>query len=135
MAQLAFRTADRLRRATALHSLIAGRLMAMTQLDRPGARLRGGTAVHGRRTGFLGDYTRQFQLPRPDRLGPTARLLTHLGATGTASTSPNRATNLIWHGCDTLTKATLGHRMGWENAQRQAGEPHSGARWAVHPRG
>lgn len=36
VAQLAFRTADRLWRAIPLHSLIAGRLIAMTQLGRPG---------------------------------------------------------------------------------------------------
>ena len=42
------------------------------------------------------------------------------GATGTASTIPKRFTKSCRHGYDTLAHSTLGHRIGLENARRQA---------------
>ena len=120
---LAFRTADRLQRAIAINSVIAWRLMAMTRLGRQVPDCAAELLFTDSELSFLSDYAEDFRLPGPDRLGPAVRLVAHLGGYRGRKHDPEPGHQLIWHGYDTLTKATLGHRTALKKAQLQAGDP------------
>ena len=122
---LVFRTADRLQRAIAIQSVIAWRLMVMTLLGRQVPDCDAALMFTDHELGFLGDYARKFGLPGPDRLGPAVRLVAHLGGYRDRKHDPEPGNQLMWHGYDTLTKATLGHRIGLESAGNHAIESQS----------
>jgi hypothetical protein len=69
--------------------------------------------------GFLGDYARKFGRPGPASLGPAVRLVAHLGGYRGRKHDPDPGNQIMWHGYDTLTKATLGHRIGLESARNR----------------
>ncbi len=117
---LAFRTADRLERAIAIQSVIAWRIMVMTLLGRQVPDCEAELMFTNHELGFLGDYARKFGQPGPDRLGPAVRLVAHLGGYRDRKHDPEPGNQIMWHGYDTLTKATLGHRIGLESARNHA---------------
>ena len=88
---LAFRTADRLQRAIAINSVITWRIMVMTLLGRQVPEC---------------EAELMFTDPELDFLG--------------RKQDPEPGHQIMWHGYDTLTKATLGHRI----ARNSAPPPH-----------
>ena len=117
---LAFRTADRLRRAIAINSVIRWRLMVMTLLGRQVPDCAAELMFTDRELGFLGDYARTFRLPSPERLGTAVRLVAHLGGYRDHKHDPEPGHQIMWHGYDTLAKSTLGHRIGIESVGNRA---------------
>ncbi len=117
---LIFRTADRLQRAIAINSVIAWRIMVMTLLGRQVPDCAAALMFTDHELGFLSDYARKFSLPGPDSLGPAVRLVAHLGGYRDRKHDPEPGSQLMWHGFDTLTKATLGHQIGLESAGNHA---------------
>ena len=77
--RMGFRTAQRMQRAVAIHSVIAWRLMVMTLLGRQVPDCDPGLLYTEAELGFLRDYARQHGQPCPDQLGKAARLVAHLG--------------------------------------------------------
>ena len=117
---LAFRTADRLQRAVAINAVIAWRLMVMTLLGRQVPECAASLMFSDQELEFLGDYSRQYGLPGPDSLGPAVRLVAHLGGYRARKHDPEPGHQLMWHGYDTLTKATLGHQIARNRALEAA---------------
>ena len=111
---LAFRTADRLERAIAINAVIAWRLMVMTLLGRQVPECAASLMFSDPELEFLGDYSRKYGLPGPDSLGPAVRLVAHLGGYRDRKHDPDPGHQIMWHGYDTLTKATLGHQIARE---------------------
>ena len=69
---------------------------------------------------FLHDYAVQYGLSAPANLGDTVRLVAHLGGYRDRKHDPDPGNQIMWHGYDTLSKATLGHRIGFEGGKRHA---------------
>ena len=117
---LAFRTARRLQRAIAINAVIAWRIMLMTLLGRqtPGGAPELMFTDH--ELGFLGDYAVQYGAPGPDALGDTVRLVAHLGGYRDRKHDPDPGNQIMWHGYDTLSTATLGHRIAIEISRNAA---------------
>ena len=120
---LRFHEADRLPRSIAINSVIAWRLLAMTQLGRQAPDCAAELLFTDHELRFLDAYARQFRLPGPDGLGSAVHLVAYLGGYRNRKHDPEPGLQPFWHGYDTLTKATLGHRIGLEHAQRQAEKP------------
>ena len=120
---LAFHEEDWLQRSVAINSVIAWRLMAMTRLGQQVPDSAPELLFSDHELRFLVDYAQQFQLPGPDRLESAVRLVAHLGGYRGRKHDPDPGLNLMWHGCDTLIGATLGHRIALADARRQAGQP------------
>ena len=120
---LAFHADDWVQRSVAINSVIAWRLMAMTRLGQQVPDSAPELLFSDHELRFLVDYAQQFQLPGPDRLESAVRLVAHLGGYRGRKHDPDPGLNLMWHGCDTLIGATLGHRIALADARRQAGQP------------
>ena len=117
---LAFRTADRLQRAIAINSVIAWRIMLMTLLGRQVPECGANLMFTDHELNFLHDYAVQYGLSAPANLGDTVRLVAHLGGYRDRKHDPDPGNQIMWHGYDTLSKATLGHRIGFEGGKRHA---------------
>ncbi len=59
---------------------------------------------------FLRHYALNSRLDAPDTLGNAVRLVAHLG--GYRGRTPDPGNQIMWQGYGTLTKATIGHRIG-----------------------
>ncbi len=118
---LTFRTADRLQRAIAINGVIAWRIIVMTLLGRQVPNCAAALMFTDHELGFLSDYARKFSLSGPDSLGPV-RLVAHLGGYRDRKHDPEPGSQLMWHGYDTLTKATLAHQIGLKSARNHATE-------------
>ena len=119
---LAFPAVDWLQRSIAINSVIAWRLMAMTRLGQQVPESAPGLLFSDHELRFLVDYAQRFQLPGPNRLESAVRLVAHLGGYRGRKHDPDPGLKLMWHGCDTLIGATLGHRIALKDARRQAGQ-------------
>lgn len=117
---LRFWTTDWLPRALAINSVIAWRLMVMTLLGRQEPACAAELLFADDELRFLGDYARKFDLRGPEHSGAAVRLVAHLGGYRGRKHDPEPGDQIMWHGYDTLIKATLGHRIALADARRQA---------------
>ena len=111
---LAFRTAERLQRAIAINAVIAWRIMLMTLLGRQVPDCDSTLMFTDHELGFLRDYAAQYRLSGPQSLGATVKLVAHLGGYRNRKHDPELGNQIMWHGYDMPTKATLGHRIAIE---------------------
>ena len=111
---LAFRTAERLQRAIAINAVIAWRIMVMTLLGRQVPDCDGQLMFTDHELAFLRDYAAQYRLAGPDNLGAAVELVAHLGGYRNRKHDPEPGNQIMWHGYDMLSKATLGHRIAIE---------------------
>ena len=117
--RLAFRMAQRLRRAVAINSVIAWRLMVMTLLGRQVPDCDPGLLFTEHKLEFLDQYAASQALRPPEKLGAAVRLAADLGGYRGRKHGPAPGHQIMWEGYDTLTKATLGHRTAVEYAARK----------------
>ena len=117
---LRFRKAERLQRATAIHAVIAWRIMVLTLLGRPVPDCAPTLMFTDPELAFLRDYAREQAMPAPDPLGAAVRLVAHLGGYRDRKHDPEPGHQIMWHGSNRLSSATLGHRIGFQAGQRQA---------------
>jgi len=117
---LAFRSADRLQRAIVIKSVIAWRIMLLTLLGRQVPHCEAELMFTGHELEFLQDYARKCRLPGPGDLGAAVRLVARLGGYRDRRHDPEPGHQIMWHGYDTLTKATLGHKIAIERAQEDS---------------
>ena len=64
--------------------------------------------------GFLRDYATQYRLSAPHSLGAAVELVAHLGGYRNRKHDPEPGNQVMWHGYDMLSKATLGHTVAIE---------------------
>ncbi len=119
---LAFRTADRLQRAIAINSVIAWRIMLMALLGRQVPECDAELMFTDHELSFLRDYAAEVGLPPPEHLGDAVRLVANLGGHRHRKHDPSPGNQIMWQGYDTLSKATLGHRIGVAGATKLAME-------------
>ena len=74
----------------------------------------------GQELDFLRDYSREYGTAGPDSLGLAVRLVGRLGGYRDRKHDPDPGHQLMWHGYDTLTEATLGHRIARNRALEAA---------------
>lgn len=111
---LAFRTAERLQRAIAINAVIAWRIMLMTLLGRQVPDCNSQLMFTDQELGFLRDYATQYRLSGPHSLGAAVELVAHLGGYRNRKHDPEPGNQVMWHGYDMLSKATLGHTVAIE---------------------
>ena len=111
---LMFRTADRLQRAIAINAVIAWRIMVMTLLGRQVPECEAELLFTDHELNFLRHYALNSRLETPDTLGNAVRLVAHLGGYRGRTPDPEPGNQIMWQGYGTLTKATIGHRIGHE---------------------
>ena len=111
---LAFRTADRLQRAITIHAVIAWRIMLMTRLGRQVPNCDAKLMFSDHELLFLRNHAKQHRLAPPDDRGTAIALVASLGGYRARTHDPEPGDQIMWHGYDRLSNATLGHRTAIE---------------------
>ena len=111
---LAFRTAHRLKRAIAINAVIGWRIMLMTRLGRQVPNCDPKLMFSDHELLFLQNHAKLYGLTPPDDLGAAIALVANLGGYRARKHDPEPGDQIMWHGYDRLSNATLGHRTAIE---------------------
>ena len=111
---LAFRTAQWLKRAIAINAVIGWRIMLMTRLGRQVPNCDPKLMFSDHELLFLQNHTGQYGLAPPDDLGTAIALVANFGGYSARKHDPDPGDQIMWHGYDRLSNATLGHRTAIE---------------------
>ena len=109
--QLQHHTADRLKRAIALHAVIAWRIMLMTLLGREDPNLPAQLLFSDLEIRVLAAFAASRGYPRPDDLGAAVLVLARLGGYLARKHDPPPGHQLMWQGYVTLYGMCLGFAL------------------------
>lgn len=109
--QLQHQTADRLKRAIALHAVIAWRIMLMTLLGREDPELPAQLLFSDLEIRVLGAFAASRGYPPPEDLGAAVLVLARLGGYLARKHDPPPGHQLMWQGYVTLYGMCLGFAL------------------------
>ena len=109
--QLQHQTADRLKRAIALHAVIAWRIMLMTLLGREDPELPAQLLFSDLEIRVLGAFAASRGYPPPKNLGAAVLVLARLGGYLARKHDPPPGHQLMWQGYVTLYGMCLGFAL------------------------